>query len=137
MMKIQQIARHSSLICENFGYMGKIKKLPHVLKYSPQHLLSDGDKIRLIYYKPSYDDRYIEITREEINSIREWNSNINKVLVFVFNYRSNKYTVFTMDEVNRKMFTCKKETIDKFLFDNTAFTWYNVTDKLELGSYGR
>lgn len=136
-MKITQIAKNSGLICENFGYNGKIKHLPDILKYSPQHLLSDGERIRLVFYKPSYDDRYIEITRDEINTIRDWNSNINRVLVFIFNYRSNKYTVFTMDEINRKMFTCKKETINNFLFDNSAFTWYNVTDKLELGKYGR
>lgn len=136
-MKITQIAKNSGLICENFGYNGKIKHLPDILKYSPQHLLSDGELIRLVFYKPSYDDRYIEITRDEINTIRDWNSNINRVLVFIFNYRSNKYTIFTMDEINRKMFTCKKETINNFLFDNAAFTWYNVTDKLELGKYGR
>jgi hypothetical protein len=136
-MKITQVCKTSGLTCENFGYAGKIKKLPDVLKYAPQHLISDGDKIRLVYYKPSYDDRYIEISREEINTIRDWNSNIHRVLVFVFNYRVNRYTVFTMDEINRKMFTCKKETINNFLFDNTGFTWYNITDKLELGLYGR
>jgi hypothetical protein len=125
------------LICEDFGYAGRIKKLPHILKFAPQHLISDGERIRLVFYKPSYDDRYIELTRDEITSIRTWNSNIHRVIVFIFNYKANKYTVFTMDEINKKMFTCKKETINNFLFNNTGFTWYNVTDKLELGLYGR
>ena len=136
-MKITQIAKNSGLICENFGYFGKIKHLTNTLKFSPQHLISDGDHIRLVYYKPSYDDRYIELNRDEINSIRTWNQSVNKVLVFIFNYRINKYTVFTMDEINKKMFVCKKETIDKFLFDNDGFKWINVSDKLELGLYGR
>ena len=125
------------MICENFGYIGKIKQLPDTLKFSPQHLISDDTHVRLLYYKPSYDDRYIELSRNEINSIRSWNQSIYRVLVFVFNYRYNKYTVFTMDEVNKKMFVCKKETIDNFLFDNTEFKWLTVTDKLELGIYGK
>lgn len=136
-MKIQQVAKNSGLLCENFGYPGKIKKLPDNIKLSPQHLLSDGIKIKLVYYKPSYDDRYIEITREEINVIRNWNQNINNVLVFVFNYRLNKYTVFTMNDINKKMFTCKKESINNFLFDNEGFNWYNVTSKLDLNLYER
>lgn len=136
-MKITQVCKNSGLICDNFGYNGKIKKLPNILKFSPQHLISDGERIRLVFYKPSYDDRYIELTRDEINAIRDWNSNIHRVLVFIYNYRANKYTVFTMDEINKKMFTCRKETINNFLFDNIGFTWYNVSDKLELGLCGR
>jgi len=137
-MKITQLCSASNLICEDFGYRGKLKKLPNMIKYAPQHLIFDGIKTtRLLYYKPSYDDRYIELSRDEINSIKIWNQDINKVLVFIFNYRVNKYTIFNVDEINRKMFTCKKETINNFLFDNNSFTWYNITDKLELGLYGR
>ena len=136
-VKITQVCKNSGLICENFGYTGKIKKLPDNLKYAPQHLISDGEQIRLIYYKPSYDDRFVEINRGEVNSIRDWNTGINRVLVFVFNYRVNKYTIFTIDEINRKMFTCKKETIDIFLFDNSGFTWHDVTSKIQIGMYGR
>ena len=93
-MKIVQICKNSGLICENFGYFGKIKKLSDILKYSPQHLISNGEKVRLLYYKPSYDNRYVELIREEINSIRIWNESIHKVLVFVFNYTLNKFIIF-------------------------------------------
>lgn len=136
-MKITQVCKNSGLLCENFGYTGKIKHLPELLKFAPQHLISNGELVRLVYYKPSYDNRYIELHRDEINSIRTWNQNIHRVLIFIFNYNMNRFTVFTMDEINRKMFTCKKETINTFLFENSAFKWFTVNDKLELGNYGR
>lgn len=132
MKKIIQICQASNLTCEEFGYKGKHRHLPDNLKYAPQHIIYDECRICLAYFKPSYDDRFVEFRRGEVNSIRFWDATIHSVLAVVFNYTKNRYTAFDMAEINRKVFTCKKERINSFLFNNLEFEWKEINEPLSI-----
>lgn len=132
-MKLIQICKNSGLTCEDFGYSGKHRQLPKYLRYIPQHLVHNEKVIRLVYFKPSFDDRFIEFRRDEIESIRVWNASVHKVIILVYNYMKNKYVALTMDDIHRKMFrTAKRERIDQFLFDNMDFDWRLPNAKMDI-----
>ena len=131
--KLTQICNNSGLRCDDFGYSGGHKHLPTILKYSPQHVVYDSVRTRLVYFRPAYDSLYVELFRDEVSSLRMWNSNIHPVLIVVFNYPLNKYTTFDMDFINKNVFNCRKESIDKFLIEYQRFEWRKVNEKLILG----
>ena len=108
-----------------------------MIKFSPQHFLSDGVLGCLFYYKASYDDRYVELLRREVAAIRLWHQNVHPTVVFVFNYRMDRYTILTVEMLNRTLFSCRKDNIDHYLIDNETLTWHCSTERLELKNYGR
>ena len=130
--KLTLICNNSGLSCENYGYQGKHKHLPHKLRWGPQHIVYDDKNVKLVYFKASFDVRFVELFRDEIETIRKWNFGIHPVLVFVYNYKLNRWTTFDMEDINTKMFICTKETIDKFLFSNVEFEWKLQNDKLKI-----
>lgn len=121
-MKAKKICKRSGIECETFGYRGKHRHLPSMLRYTPQHIIYKDSKIRLLYFKPSYDNRFVEMTKEEIVSVRQWASSVAPVIVLVYNYVYNNYTIVDMDHVTEKMWSTKRER-DAFLFNNGAFQW--------------
>ena len=66
MKKLRMVCNNSGLECEEFGYYGRHKHLPDMLKYAPQHIVYDEKRVALIRFKPSYDTRFIEMTKAEI-----------------------------------------------------------------------
>lgn len=130
--KLTQICNNSKLRCEDFGYRGSHKHLPAVLKYAPQHIVYDERKSRLVYFRPAYDPMYVDLFRDETTSIRTWTSNVHPVLIVCFNYPLAKYTTFDVDFINKNVFNCRKETIDKFLMEVERFEWRKVNEKLIL-----
>lgn len=123
------------ITCERFGKSPHLKRLPSPLDFMPQYVVCKELLTRLIYFVTSYDNRYIELTRREVNSLRVWNENVCKTLIMVFNpsaFVVQQYTIFGMEDINRKIFSCRKETIDKFLLRNEDFKWYTKYDACPL-----
>lgn len=121
-MKIKKICEQSGINCDDFTYHGNNKHLPVLLKYHPQHILYDSKDVKLCYFKPSYDNIYLEIWRNELVSLRRWSANIEKVHVFVFNYTLKQYTVFEINSINNLIYSCRREK-NSYLLSNQSFKW--------------
>lgn len=131
MMKLKKICNNSNIVCENFGYSGKHKHLPYLLKYSPHHIIYNDDKIRLVYFKPSYDARFIEFLGDELKAIRYWCGSIHKCLIFVYNYKINKFALLSRDDINEKFYRCRREG-KSYLFDNQSIDWKDENASINL-----
>ena len=130
--KINKLCRTSGLHCDSFVLPGRHKHLPRLLKHAPQHIVYDDIKVRLVYFKATYDDMYTMLTRDEIESVRIWNANTHRTTILVYNYKKWLWSLFEVDQINKMMFKTRKESIDKFLFPNDSFEWNNDNVKLSL-----
>lgn len=80
----------------------------------------------MIYWKDTYDTRYIEFRRDEIESIRIWNGFIHKVTILVTDHGKEvpMYSYFPFESLSSIMFESKKDKIDHFLIQKERFKWY-------------
>jgi len=90
-----------------------------------------GEVVKLLYFKPSYDTRFVEFRKEEITSIRQWSSSITPVIVMVYNYIYNNYTLVDMQHITEKMWSTRREGAT-FLFNNVSFKWRGINESFSI-----